>query len=125
MINRIVKAALIAGLAFGLGNTAYAAQAVSLDELLQQVKSGRVKDAEENRKRIAEFQQARGQQQQLLRNMEASMSDVHIRCEVSEGGLDFCHPDLRKANRRSPHGSDLPADQRSFSFGFTAIHFSI
>ena len=71
MINRIVKAALIAGLAFGLGNTAYAAQAVSLDELLQQVKSGRVKDAEENRKRIAEFQQARGQQQQLLRNMEA------------------------------------------------------
>jgi biopolymer transport protein ExbB len=71
MINRIFKVALIAGLAFGLGNTAYAAQAVSLDELLQQVKSGRVKDAEENRKRIAEFQQARGQQQQLLRNMEA------------------------------------------------------
>jgi biopolymer transport protein ExbB len=71
MINRIFKVALIAGLAFGLGNTAYAAQAVSLDELLQQVKSGRVKDAEENKKRIAEFQQARGQQQQLLRNMEA------------------------------------------------------
>jgi biopolymer transport protein ExbB len=71
MINRIFKAALIAGLAFGLGNTAYAAQAVSLDELLQQVKTGRVKDAAENKKRIAEFQQARGQQQQLLRNMEA------------------------------------------------------
>ncbi len=71
MINRIFKAALIAGLAFGLGNTAYAAQAVSLDELLQQVKAGRVKDAEENKRRIAEFQQARGQQQQLLRNMEA------------------------------------------------------
>ena len=71
MINRIFKAALIAGLAFGLGNTAYAAQAVSLDELLQQVKAGRIKDAEENQKRIAEFQRARGQQQQLLRNMEA------------------------------------------------------
>jgi biopolymer transport protein ExbB len=71
MINRVFKTALIAGLVFGLSNTAYAAQAVSLDELLQQVKSGRVKDAEENRKRIAEFQQARGQQQQLLRNMEA------------------------------------------------------
>jgi biopolymer transport protein ExbB len=71
MINRILKAALIAGLAFGLGNTAYAAQAVSLDELLQQVKSGRIKDADENKKRIAEFQRARGQQQQLLRNMEA------------------------------------------------------
>ena len=71
MINKILKTALIAGLAFGLGNTAYAAQAVSLDELLQQVKTGRVKDAEENKKRIAEFQRARGQQQQLLRNMEA------------------------------------------------------
>jgi biopolymer transport protein ExbB len=71
MINKILKTALIAGLVFGLGNTAYAAQAVSLDELLQQVKTGRVKDAEENKKRIAEFQRARGQQQQLLRNMEA------------------------------------------------------
>ena len=71
MMNRIFKAAVIAGLVFGLGNTAYAAQAVSLDELLEQVKSGRVKDAAENKKRIAEFQKARGQQQQLLRNMEA------------------------------------------------------
>jgi biopolymer transport protein ExbB len=71
MINRIFKVAVIAGLAFSLGNTAYAAQAVNLDELLQQVKSGRVKDAEENQRRIAEFQADRGRQQQLLRNMEA------------------------------------------------------
>ena len=56
MINRIFKTALIAGLVFSLSNTVYAAQAVSLDELLQQVKSGRVKDADENKKRIAEFQ---------------------------------------------------------------------
>jgi len=71
MISRIFKAALIAGLAFGLGNTAYAAQAVSLDELLAQVKTGRVKDAAENKKRIADFQKDRSRQQQLLRNMEA------------------------------------------------------
>jgi len=71
MKNRIFKVAVIAGLVFGLGNTAYAAQAVSLDELLQQVKSGRVKDAAENKARIAEFQKDRGRQQQLLRNMEA------------------------------------------------------
>jgi len=71
MISKIFKAALIAGLAFGLGNTAYAAQAVSLDELLAQVKTGRVKDAAENKKRIAEFQKDRSRQQQLLRNMEA------------------------------------------------------
>lgn len=71
MISRIFKAAVIAGLAFGLGNTAYAAQAVSLDELLEQVKSGRVKDAAENKQRIADFQKDRSRQQQLLRNMEA------------------------------------------------------
>ena len=71
MKSRIFKAALIAGLVLGLGNAAYAAQAVSLDELLEQVKSGRVKDAAENKKRIAEFQAARGRQQQLLRDMEA------------------------------------------------------
>jgi biopolymer transport protein ExbB len=71
MISKIFKAALIAGLVFGLGNTAYAAQAVSLDELLAQVKTGRVKDAAENKQRIAEFQKDRSRQQQLLRNMEA------------------------------------------------------
>ncbi|MBT8049431.1 MAG: energy transducer TonB [Xanthomonadales bacterium] len=74
MINKIFKAAVIAGLVFGLGNTAYAAQAVSLDELLQQVKSGRVKDAAENQKRIADFQSARGEQQRLLRQMEAEQT---------------------------------------------------
>ncbi len=74
MKNRIFKAALIAGLAFGLGNTAYAAQAVSMDELLQQVKTGRVKDAAENKARIAEFQKNRGRQQQLIRNMEAEQA---------------------------------------------------
>ena len=71
MISKIFKAAVIAGLAFGLGNTAYAAQAISLDELLEQVKTGRVKDAAENKQRIADFQKDRSRQQQLLRNMEA------------------------------------------------------
>ena len=71
MIKRIFKAAAIAGLVCGVANTAIAAQAVNLDELLEQVKAGRVKDAAENQKRIQEFQAARSQQQQLVRNMEA------------------------------------------------------
>jgi biopolymer transport protein ExbB len=70
MISRILKVAVIACFAFGLGNTVYAAQAVSLDELLQQVKQGRIKDAAENQKRIEEFQRDRARQQQLLREME-------------------------------------------------------
>ena len=71
MTSRIFKVAVIACLAFGLGNTVYAAQPVSLDELLEQVRQGRVKDAAENQQRIEEFQRDRSRQQQLLRNMEA------------------------------------------------------
>ena len=71
MSKSIIRFAVIACLAFGLGNTVHAAQAVSLDELLQQVKQGRVKDAAENKKRIEEFQRDRARQQQLVRDMEA------------------------------------------------------
>jgi biopolymer transport protein ExbB len=71
MSKHIFRLAVIACLAFGLGNTVYAAQAISLDELLQQVKQGRVKDAAENKKRIEEFQRDRARQQQLVRDMEA------------------------------------------------------
>ena len=64
MISKISKVALIACLAFGLGNTVYAAQAVSMAELLEQVKQCRVKDAAENKARIDEFQRNRARQQQ-------------------------------------------------------------
>ncbi|CAB9509943.1 protein sorting-associated protein 13 [Seminavis robusta] len=58
--------------------------------------------------------------EKVLRNMEANMTDVHIRCEVSERGLDFCHPDHRRNTpKKAPVETNLPADQRSFSFGFT------
>jgi biopolymer transport protein ExbB len=74
MIRKIIKAAIIATLALGIGNSVYAAQAVSLDELLEQVKQGRVKDAAENQKRIQEFQANRARQQQLLRDMQAEQT---------------------------------------------------
>ena len=74
MIKNIFKAAVVAALALGIGNTAVAAQAVDLDELLEQVKTGRVKDAAENQKRIAEFQAARGRQQELLQQMQAEQT---------------------------------------------------
>lgn len=71
MISKIFKAAVIACFAFGVGNSVHAAQAVSLDDLLQQVKQGRVKDAAENQKRIEEFQRDRARQQQLVQQMQA------------------------------------------------------
>lgn len=71
MMKNLFKAAVIAGLALGLSGSVQAAQAVNLDDLLQQVKQGRVKDAAENQKRIEEFQRDRTRQQQLLQQMEA------------------------------------------------------
>ena len=84
MINRITKAALIACLAFGLGNTAYAAQAVSMEELLQQVKQGRVKDAAENKARIEEFQRNRARQQQMLADARAEQTRQEQRSQMLE-----------------------------------------
>jgi len=70
MIRGIIKVAAIACLAAGLVNPVIAAQPVSLDELLQQVKEGRIKDAAENQKRIEEFQRDRARQQQLVQQMQ-------------------------------------------------------
>ncbi len=90
MKNRIFKIAAIAGLIIGLGNTAYAVQAVSLDELLQQVKAGRVKDAAENQQRIEEFQKDRARQQQLLKDMDAK--------RVQQEGVSQRLEDMFEAN---------------------------
>jgi hypothetical protein len=63
--------------------------------------------------------------EKVMRNLVASMHDIHVRCEVSEGGLDFCHPDHRKPkifqDRKSEGG--LKADQRAFALGFTLDNF--
>jgi biopolymer transport protein ExbB len=74
MIRKLFKATVIAAFVLGLGQTAFAAQPVSMDELLEQVRQGRVKDAAENQKRIQEFQAARGRQQELLRQMQAEQT---------------------------------------------------
>ena len=62
--NSTMIAALAAALTFG--STAFAAEAVNLDELLEQVSQGRVKDAAEAQARIEAFRQDRANQQRLL-----------------------------------------------------------
>ena len=88
MITRVYKAAIIfclaCGLTAGLGNSAFAAQAVSMNELLQQVKDGRVKDAAENKKRIAEFQRDRARQQKLLADMRNEQTRQEQRSQQLE-----------------------------------------
>jgi hypothetical protein len=65
--------------------------------------------------------------EKMLRNLEAVMIDVHVRCEVSEGGLDFCLPDdfkeFRDARRKDEDG--LKYDQRAFAFGGTLDKFKV
>jgi hypothetical protein len=61
--------------------------------------------------------------EKIMRNLQASMHNIHVRCEVSDGGLDFCHPDqLRRSNQSSFPKS---YDQRAFSFGVTLDNFIV
>lgn len=59
--------------------------------------------------------------EKVLRNMVASMENVHIRCEVAEGGLEFVPKPLRPS---SPNARK-PAEERAFAFGFTLEKFVV
>lgn len=50
--------------------------------------------------------------EKVLRNIEASLFNLHVRCETCEGGLDFGPPTVRDKKT-------LPAYQRAFAFGWT------
>ena len=84
----VVIACLTFGLALGFGNSAFAAQAVSIDELLEQVKQGRVKDAAENKQRIADFQRDRARQQQLLVEIKAEQRRQEQRSKQLEDAFE-------------------------------------
>ncbi len=79
--NKIIIASC---LAFGLASPSFAAEAVSLDELLNLVKQGRVKDAAANKARIDEFQRERSQQQQALANIKAERTREEARSVTLE-----------------------------------------
>ena len=66
MISMIKKIGLASGLMLAFTLSAQAATTVSLDELLQSVKTGRVTDAAENKARLDEFRANRSQQTRLL-----------------------------------------------------------
>jgi biopolymer transport protein ExbB len=71
-LSKTIGKILIAScLSFGLATPSFAAEAVSLDDLLNLVKQGRVKDAAANKARIDEFQRDRANQQQALNDIKA------------------------------------------------------
>jgi biopolymer transport protein ExbB len=71
MISIIKKIGLASGLMLAITVSAQAATSISLDELLEQVKTGRVTDAAENKARLDEFRANRAQQAQLLNREKA------------------------------------------------------
>jgi biopolymer transport protein ExbB len=66
MISLIKKIGLAGSLMLAFTLSAQAATAISLDELLQQVKTGRVNDAAENKARLDQFRANRAEQTRLL-----------------------------------------------------------
>jgi len=80
-LNKLIIASC---LAFGLATPALAVEAVSLDELLNLVKQGRVKDASANQARIDEFSRNRANQQQALADIKAERSREEGRSQTLE-----------------------------------------
>jgi biopolymer transport protein ExbB len=94
MIGTIKKIGLASGLMLAFTLSAQAAVSVSLDELLQQVKTGRVTDAAANKARMDEFRANRAQQSQLLNNEKAEQSrqealsaSMEAQFEVNDGQI--------------------------------------
>jgi biopolymer transport protein ExbB len=94
MISIIKKIGLASGLVLALTLPAQAAKVISLDELLQQVKTGRVKDAAESKARLDQFRAQRGQQSKLLatekaeqKRQEAASSRMEKQFEVNDSQI--------------------------------------
>lgn len=79
-----IAAAFAACLGVVLVSPARAADALSLDDLLRQVESGRVKDAAENKARLDAFQRDRASQQQALNDVKAERTREEGRSQTLE-----------------------------------------
>jgi biopolymer transport protein ExbB len=90
----IKKIGLASGLMLAFTLSAQAATAISLDELLQQVKTGRVTDAAESKARLDQFRAQRGTQSKLLaaekneqKRQEAASSRMEKQFEVNDSQI--------------------------------------
>lgn len=75
-------------LAFSMSQTVVAAEPVNLDELLNQVSTGRVNDAEEAAARLQAFRNDRANQQRLLNELQAEKAREERRSESLEAVFD-------------------------------------
>lgn len=81
ILNRIAAVVL---LSLAVAMPVFAAEAVDLDELLEQVSQGRVRDAAEAQERIARFRQERANQQRLLQEARNEQAAEERRSEQLE-----------------------------------------
>ena len=89
---KIIIAVALSGVLF---TNVSAEKAASLDELLNQVKQGKIRESKENQAREAEFKRDRGRQQQLLAqakkdraNLEARSAQLEKRFEANQDQID-------------------------------------
>jgi biopolymer transport protein ExbB len=100
MISTIKKIGLASGLLLAFTISAQAATAISVDELLQQVKTGRVNDAAESKARLDQFRANRSQQTKLLNAEKAEQNrqeDLSARMEQQFEDNDIAIVDLERA----------------------------
>lgn len=100
MMSLIKKIGLASGLLLACTVSAQAATAVSLDELLAQVKTGRVTDAAENQARLDEFRANRSEQTRRLNAEKAEQKrqeDLSARLEKQFEDNDVRIINLEKA----------------------------
>jgi biopolymer transport protein ExbB len=99
MITKCIKAAAVICLSIGLGGNAFAAAAVSLDDLLNQVKQGRIKDAADNQARIQEFQRDRANQQKAVQNAKAEQRREEQRSQTLEDTFEVNDEEIMQLER--------------------------
>jgi biopolymer transport protein ExbB len=100
MISIIKKIGLASGLLLAITVSAQAATAVSLDELLEKVKTGRVTDAAENQARLDEFRANRSEQTRRLNAEKAEQrrqEELSARLEKQFEDNDVRIIDLERA----------------------------
>lgn len=90
---------VILSLLFG-ANSVLAANALSMDELLQQVKTGKMRDAQENRQRIEEFKQHKAEQQARFRALQQEEQAQQALSEQREQAFENNDQELSQLHQR-------------------------
>ncbi len=95
MILRFVAAVLLCAV-LGVVASPTAAQTLSLDQLLEQVKKGRTKDIEENAARLRTFKENEAQQASLLEQAKAQQEQEEARSQRLEEEFNNNEVELRQ-----------------------------